>query len=95
MGYGRRGVRFLLAGSLVLVCLAASAAPGAHRLDPVQAENAQQGSPRWGAKPAPAGALQAYASQVSVQGGDRLDLHVSTAPAASYRVEIYRLGWYG
>jgi N,N-dimethylformamidase beta subunit-like protein len=95
MGYGRRGVRFLLAGSLVLVCLAASAAPGAHRLDPVQAENAQQGSPRWGARPAPADALQAYASQVSVQGGDRLDLHVSTTPAASYRVEIYRLGWYG
>jgi hypothetical protein len=46
-------------------------------------------------KPAPGGAIQGYASEVSVQGGDRLELHVSTVPAASYRVEIYRLGWYG
>ena len=27
--------------------------------------------------------------------GDTLHLHVSTAPAAAYRIEIYRLGWYG
>jgi hypothetical protein len=64
-------------------------------LNPVEAENLQQGSLRWGTKPAPAGAIQGYASQVSVEGGDRLQLHVSTAPAARYRVEIYRLGWYG
>ena len=32
---------------------------------------------------------------MSVAPGGRLDFHVSTAPAASYRVELYRLGWYG
>jgi hypothetical protein len=95
MGYGRFVVRWLVAGSLVLACVVVSAAPGARPLNPVQAENLQQGSLRWGMKAAPGGAIQGYASEVSVQGGDRLELHVSTAPAASYRVEIYRLGWYG
>jgi len=29
-----------------------------------------------------------------VQPGDVLHLHVSTTPAANYRIELYRLGWY-
>jgi hypothetical protein len=39
--------------------------------------------------------VDGYASPVSVAPGQRLELHVSTAPAARYRVEILRLGWYG
>jgi hypothetical protein len=88
-------MRWFVAGSLVLACLVAAGSPAARRLSPVQAENLQQGSLRWGMKPAPAGAIQGYASEVSVQGGDRLELHVSTGSPARYRVEIYRLGWYG
>jgi hypothetical protein len=84
-----------VAGSLVIACLVASGAPGARRLNAVQVENQHPGSLHWGMKPAPAGAIEGYASEVSVRGGDRLELHVSTSPAASYRVEIYRLGWYG
>jgi hypothetical protein len=40
-------------------------------------------------------AIAGYSSEVSVAPGDTLDLHVGTTPAARYRVEIYRIGWYG
>jgi hypothetical protein len=40
-------------------------------------------------------AVEGYASQISVAPGEQVQLHVSTAPAARYRVEIYRIGWYG
>jgi hypothetical protein len=39
--------------------------------------------------------VEGYASEVSVAPGDVLRLHVSTAPSGSYRVEVYRIGWYG
>jgi hypothetical protein len=61
----------------------------------VQAENGQPGTVAWRLKPAPQHAIEGYSSQVSVAPGERLELHVSTSPAASYRVELYRLGWYG
>lgn len=44
---------------------------------------------------APSTNIQGYVSRISVQPGDTLQLHVSTSAAAAYRVEIYRLGWYG
>jgi hypothetical protein len=31
---------------------------------------------------------------VSVLPGQKVHLHISTAPAARYRIELYRLGWY-
>jgi hypothetical protein len=45
--------------------------------------------------PADQHAVEGYASQSSVAPGDTLELHVSTDPEAHYRVEIYRIGWYG
>jgi hypothetical protein len=63
--------------------------------NPIQSENAHPGTTAW---QLPAGVpstnIEGYASQVSVRPGDLLQLHVSTTPAASYHVEIYRLGWY-
>lgn len=44
--------------------------------------------------PSPAPAIEGYTSEVSVAPGDTLHLHVSTRPAADYRVEVYRIGWY-
>lgn len=44
--------------------------------------------------PADQHAIEGYASDVSVAPGEELRLHVSTQPAATYRVEIYRIGWY-
>jgi hypothetical protein len=64
-------------------------------MNPIQLENALPGSAGWRVSKAPEHAIAGYASDVSLGPGDSLDLHVSTAPAASYRVELYRLGWYG
>ena len=84
----------LLAG-LVALALSASSPSAPSRTNPVQAENAQPGSTGWRFRPAAQHAIEGYASQASAAPGDTLELHVSTAHAASYRIEIYRLGWYG
>lgn len=44
--------------------------------------------------PASAAAIEGYTSEVSVAPGDTLRFHVSTRPAAGYRLEVYRIGWY-
>ena len=38
--------------------------------------------------------VEGYTSSTSVAPGETLELHVSTKPAARYRVDVYRLGWY-
>jgi hypothetical protein len=63
----------------------------------VQGENALPGTHAWYPLYPPigaAGVIEGYASEVSVDSGDLLQLHVSTNPAASYRVDVYRLGYY-
>src|SRR5207245_3999323 len=64
-------------------------------VNPIQAENALPGSGGWQVPRAAEHAIDGYTGEVSDAPGQSLDLHVSTAPAAPYRVEIYRLGWYG
>jgi N,N-dimethylformamidase beta subunit-like, C-terminal len=60
----------------------------------VQAENARTGTGAWVAPLAPAHEIEGYTSRVSALPGGTVSLHVSTAPAARYRVVVYRLGWY-
>jgi SAM-dependent methyltransferase len=90
----------------LLVCAAAAApagAPAPAEMPPTPAspppsvrENELAGDEDWwGRTHAPAGTIEGYASWPSVEPGGRLELHVSTAPAARYRVSIHRLGWYG
>jgi hypothetical protein len=79
----------------VLVLLAfvlALGAPGVLRADPQPppVTNSWQLDP-----PSDEHAVEGYASQISAAPGEQVQLHVSTAPAARYRVEIYRIGWYG
>jgi len=64
-------------------------------MNPIARENALEGAAGWWGKHAPAHAIEAYTSDYSVHPGDRLELHVSTNPAARYRIEVHRLGWYG
>jgi hypothetical protein len=63
----------------------------------VQKENALPGSNGWRiTNYAAAGEIQAYAGQASVNTGETLDLHVSTrAAGVPYRIDWYRMGWYG
>jgi hypothetical protein len=39
--------------------------------------------------------IEGYCSKQSVRAGEKLDIMVSTAPAASYKLDIYRTGYYG
>jgi hypothetical protein len=39
--------------------------------------------------------IEGYVSRASVKAGDSLDLMVSTNPAAPFKVDIYRMGYYG
>lgn len=67
-----------------------------HAANPVQKENRRAGSRSWSldetAKPHKR--IEGFASEVSVLPGQTVHLHISTAPAARYRIELYRLGWY-
>src|SRR5205814_633764 len=40
------------------------------------------------------GAVGVYVSATDARPGEGLAVHVSTSPAAAYRVLVYRLGWY-
>jgi hypothetical protein len=94
---GVRAIR-LAAGALVVACVAGAAPPAsvpAAPQNPIQIENAQPGTTAWQSPDTDSPAIEGYASQVSALPGDTIQLHVSTRPSAEYRVEIYRLGWYG
>jgi N,N-dimethylformamidase beta subunit-like protein len=60
----------------------------------VQRENSRPGTPGW---EIPAGAgtvITGYASETSVTPGQTFHLHVTAPSGSSYRVLVYRLGWY-
>lgn len=80
--------------SLVLV-LVLAAAPAASAANPIRAENARAGTPGWQHPEATGRTIEGYFSEVSAAPGQSVHLHVSATPGASYRVELYRLGWYG
>ena len=69
---------------------AAIAAPS-----PVVQENALPGTPGWLGRDASGRGAEVYASAIDALPGDTVAVHVSTEPAAMYRVIVYRLGWYG
>ena len=63
--------------------------------NPIASENAREGARGWWGKHAPPHTIEGYSTQCSVRPGDRVELCVSTRPAARYRIAVYRLGWYG
>ena len=81
-----------LLGLALAFCASAEPAGAAN---PVQAENALPGTTAWFAEQAPPPSIEGYTSELSLLPGETLHLHVSTSPAARYRVEVYRVGWYG
>jgi PKD domain len=83
-------VRKLAVAALVLL-----APSPAFAANPIQTENALPGTTAWYVSQAPPPSIEGYTSQTSVLPGENVELHVSTSSAARYRVEIYRLGWYG
>ena len=92
---GRRALPFLLA---ICALVAAGAAVAGHKQpakpNPIVAENLKRGTPGWLGRQVTDRGAEVYASQTDALGGDRVQVHVSTTPAASYRLVVYRLGWY-
>lgn len=39
--------------------------------------------------------IEGYCSQTSVKAGEKISFHVSTNPASPFRIDIYRMGFYG
>ena len=62
----------------------------------VQTENALPGDPTWDdfASVAQQDAISGYGSSISVNHGQSLDLFVTTT-AASFNIDVFRMGWYG
>lgn len=90
--------RLLVARLGAVVLLAALSTSGASvaRANPVQRENERSGTGAWSfTQPSDPGAIEGYASQVSALPGEVVGFHVRTSPVERYRVELYRLGWYG
>ena len=92
-----------LAGSLPADAAPAAPAPSSPRPSLLAAENAREGTRDWqltrvrlnrnnGVR---APAIEGYCSRQSVLAGESLDFFVSTAPAARFKIEIFRTGWYG
>ena len=79
------------AAAAVFVCGLLS--PAALSATPIQRENALAGTFAWNGPGS--GQIELYASQIGVAPGEPIEVHVSTRPAARYRISVYRLGWYG
>ncbi|MFO0724111.1 MAG: DUF6605 domain-containing protein [Myxococcota bacterium] len=62
--------------------------------DFIAKENARAGDPGWVITQAADREIEGYASSTSVGQGQTLELFVST-PAPRFRLEIFRMGWYG
>jgi hypothetical protein len=62
----------------------------------ISEENSLAGTTRWDITPPAKPAIEGYASESSAAPGDSFHLHVRPGrPGDSYRVNVYRLGWYG
>jgi hypothetical protein len=97
-----RSARGLAAAAGLLAILAtaspASAAPANSppaRDTALGRENANLGDGSWHSERVKTPEIEGYSSNISVGPGERIDFAVSTRPAARYRIEIIRLGWYG
>ncbi len=83
---------FLIAAQMVYSGLAGGVEPS---LNPIQLENDRPGTSAWMlTKPALRGEIEGYASAASVNQGQTIRLYVNTV-AATYRLNVYRMGWYG
>ncbi len=73
------------------------------RSNPIQRENEKPGTRDWmlqNTRIDPATKyrcpwIEGYCSRTSVRAGETISFHVSTNPASSFTLEIYRMGYYG
>src|SRR4051794_36237082 len=90
-------------GALWAGSLPGALAADAARPNPIVEENRKEGALDWqltrvkldktGGFRSPW--IEGYCSHQSVQAGDTLQIMVSTTPAARFRIEVFRTGYYG
>jgi hypothetical protein len=91
----RRGFLKSGAAGTALTGLGATLTATRISANPVAEENEKPGDEGWVPTGVSDRSIEGYASETSVTPGGTVDLHVSTKPAHRYRVDIYRIGWYG
>src|SRR4051794_28462630 len=100
MSLARRLVRIATLGALTVATVGVAYTPASGAVtpcgvgsNPITCENSKDGSPRedWYA-PNAYGAIKGFTTKESVQPGETLQIKVQSP--ISYRVQIYRLGWY-
>jgi hypothetical protein len=84
--------------SLIVFLVLMLATAGA-QTNPVVMENQQPGSTGWDLDTSHAGTdavgqIKGYASTASVNKGQNITFYVSTNPAQTYTIDVYRVGWY-
>ena len=83
--------------------LRTSEAASPRQSDLIKAENAKPGTTAWqltrvmpdGGKSYRTSLIEGYCSKQSVKAGEKMDLFVSTKPSAKFKIEIFRMGYYG
>jgi hypothetical protein len=92
MKAGGRVFTFISIGAWVVAALWTTTA---HAGNPIQRENARPGTTEWQlTNPAVLQEIEGYASLTSVEKGRPIHLYVNTQDD-SYRMDVYRMGWYG
>jgi hypothetical protein len=84
-----------IAAAIALTGAAATGHTAPLARNPIQAENALPGTTAWQTVQAAFRSIEGYTSEVSAVPGETLHFHISTEPVARYRIDLYRLGWYG
>src|SRR3989441_876553 len=74
-------------------------ATAAAQSNPIVIENQQPGTSQWripwgSAATDAGGQIKGYASATSVNKGENITFYVSTNPAQTYTIDVYRMGWY-
>ncbi|WP_322754733.1 DUF4082 domain-containing protein [Frankia sp. Cas3] len=90
-------VAMLMALSVPLASRAHAADPcGPPVVNPIACENTKTGSPQseWDTTGTGDDTIQGFSTDISVNAGSTVHFKIKTS-ASAYRIDIYRLGWYG
>jgi len=76
--------------------LAATTTAAATAVNPIVLENQKQGNPEseWGITGAGSSNIEGFATDISVDNGNTINFKINTN-STNYRIDIYRLGYYG
>ncbi|WP_433831348.1 N,N-dimethylformamidase beta subunit family domain-containing protein [Actinoplanes sp. CA-015351] len=88
-------VTLVVAGAAVTGAGPAAADACAPLINPIACENTRTGTPKstWDVSGAGSDAIQGFSTQISVNVGETVNFKIKSS-AASYRLDIYRMGYY-